>query len=113
MVKYIIDNNLPFRFSHWNKPEYIFVRNLNPNYKDREIWEIAKKQNLIIVTKDTDFYNRIIISKPPPKVIHFKIGNFSIGKFHDFISTHWVDICELSEKNKLVVVYEDRTEIIE
>ena len=36
---------------------------------DRLIWEHAKNNDFIIVSKDTDFYQRSLLFKYPPKVI--------------------------------------------
>ncbi len=40
--------------------------------KDAEIWRYAKSGDMTIVTKDSDFIDRIIISEPPPRIIHFQ-----------------------------------------
>ncbi|MET7254612.1 DUF5615 family PIN-like protein [Dyadobacter fermentans] len=37
-----------------------------------------------IITKDSDFASRILISPPPPRVIHFRTGNMSMKEF-----IHW------------------------
>ena len=42
---------------------------------DRSIWERAKQDGLIIVSKDSDFYQRAILFDHPPKVIWIKRGN--------------------------------------
>jgi predicted nuclease of predicted toxin-antitoxin system len=43
--------------------------------KDTEIWEYAKRYNLIIVTNDEDFLNLSSIYGFPPKVILLRTGN--------------------------------------
>lgn len=45
--------------------------------KDSEIWEYAKKNNLLIVTNDEDFFNLSSFRGFPPKVILLKTGNQS------------------------------------
>ena len=42
---------------------------------DRSIWDRAKQDGLIIVSKDSDFYQRAILFGHPPKVIWIKRGN--------------------------------------
>ncbi|ELR99770.1 DUF5615 family PIN-like protein [Gloeocapsa sp. PCC 73106] len=44
---------------------------------DNIVWEIAKKQNYIIVTKDSDFNELLMIRGFPPKVIWIRSGNCS------------------------------------
>ena len=53
MVKYLIDVNLPNRFSVWASKEYEYVININDEMKDSEIWSYAKENNLTIVTNSS------------------------------------------------------------
>ena len=46
MAKYLIDVNLPSRFSVWAGEEYEHVVQINDELKDSEIWEYAKTNNL-------------------------------------------------------------------
>ena len=55
MAKFLIDANLPYRFSLWHGPDYIHVFDLNDRWADWEIWDYAKMHGLTIATKDTDF----------------------------------------------------------
>lgn len=70
MTKYIIDVNLPDHFSLWHTNEYIYVKDIDANRVDTTIWEYAEQHELTIVTKDQDFYNRMLVKTPPPRVIH-------------------------------------------
>lgn len=110
MVKYLIDVNLPSRFSLWSGDEYQHVAKIDDELKDSEIWEYAKANNFVIVTKDTDFSDMVMINDPPPRVIHIKIGNMKMNDFHQFISKVWDDVCELGDAHKLVRVYSNRLE---
>ena len=113
MSRYLIDVNLPRRFSVWASEEYEHVANINDELKDSEIWEYAKENNLIIVTKDTDFSDMVMMNNPPPKVIHIKIGNMKMNDFHQLISKIWSDVCQMSEDYKLIRVYVDKIEGID
>ena len=88
MTKYLIDVNLPLYFGLWNNETYIHQLNLNPKADDQTIWEYAKEKKLTIITKDSDFSNRILITAPPPKVIHIKLGNMKMKDFHKFMEEH-------------------------
>lgn len=44
---------------------------------DRSIWEFAKAENLVIVSKDSDFHERSVLLGGPPKVIWLRVGNCS------------------------------------
>jgi predicted nuclease of predicted toxin-antitoxin system len=79
---------------------------------DKEIWEYAKSNNLIIISKDSDFSNKIMFKSPPPKVIHIRFGNVKIQKLHELLTTMWNDIEKEIEEHKLINVFIDRIESI-
>jgi len=110
MSKFLIDVNLPSRFSIWAGEEYEHVANIDDELKDSEIWSYAKENDLTIVTKDTDFSDMVMLNNPPPRVIHIKFGNMKMKEFHQLVSSIWSDVCSLSEEHKLIRIYEDRIE---
>ena len=110
MPKYLIDANLPYYFNLWNSENYIHQFDLDPKASDRSIWNYAKERNLTIVTKDSDFSNRILMAQPPPKVIHIKFGNKDMNHFFDLVNTFWNEVLEMNESHKLVNMYEERIE---
>jgi predicted nuclease of predicted toxin-antitoxin system len=81
MVKYLIDVNLPYYFSLWNDEKFIHQKDNNDEAKDDEIWKYALDNDLTIITKDSDFSNKILFHEPPPKVIHLKFGNLKMKDF--------------------------------
>jgi len=113
MSKYLIDVNLPSRFSLWANEEYEHVIHINDELKDSEIWEYGKANNLTIITKDTDFSDMIMLNNPPPRVIHIKIGNMKMREFHNLITSVWSDVCAMSEEFKLIRVYSNKIEGID
>ena len=108
MVKFLIDVNLPKKFRFWSGEEYLHLIDVNSEWPDSKVWDFAKARNLTIITKDTDFSQRIIAIEPPPKVIHFRTGNIKIQDFHNFISRHWDEILNYNVNHKLVNVYVDK-----
>jgi predicted nuclease of predicted toxin-antitoxin system len=42
---------------------------------DGSIWDYARHENLVLVTKDEDFQRLSILHGPPPKVIWVRLGN--------------------------------------
>lgn len=108
MPRFLIDANLPYRFSIWQGEDFIHQFDLGDTWSDEQIWEYARDNNLTIVSKDADFSNRIIASDPPPKVIHLKIGNMRLNELYTFISGVWEEVVALNKNNKLVNVYENK-----
>lgn len=113
MAKYLIDVNLPYRFSLWKSEDYIHQKDIDDEWTDTQIWNYAAENNLTIITKDADFSNRIIFHEPPPKVIHIRFGNMKMNDFFLTVTKIWKDVIDLSENHKLVNVFRDRIEAIE
>ena len=88
-MRYLIDENLPYYFSLWNNDEFLHVHDLKGIATDIEIWDYAKENELIIVTKDSDFSNKIMYKAPPPKVIHIRFGNVRMQELHDLLHKLW------------------------
>lgn len=77
------------------------------------MWTYAKERGLTIVSKDTDFSDRVLVSEPPPRVIHVKLGNMRLRELHRALVEVWPEVCELSRRCRLVRIFEDRLEAIE
>jgi predicted nuclease of predicted toxin-antitoxin system len=113
MAKFLIDVNLPYYFSLWNTDEYIHQRDIDDKWKDGQIWQYAKLHDLTIISKDSDFSNRILLQVPPPKIIHIRFGNMKMKEFFGTIDKVWQEVILLNETHKLVNVFRDRIEAIE
>ena len=96
MIRFIIDVNLPYRFSIWNGDEFIHQVELGDSWTDSEIWSYAKENRLTIISKDADFSDRIMMEEPPPKVIHIKLGNMKISDMYALLHRNWNTILELN-----------------
>lgn len=66
LVKYLIDD-----FPESSHIDYLQMQGTT----DTDIWEYAKKQEYIIVSKDNDFRQRSFLFGSPPKVIWLSVGN--------------------------------------
>jgi predicted nuclease of predicted toxin-antitoxin system len=55
------------------------------SHDDRAIWEYAKSRGLVIVTKDSDFLNAVLMLGPPPKVILLQIGNAPTSRIEEVL----------------------------
>ena len=113
MPHFLIDVNLPYFFSLWDNPDYIHQKDINDEYTDEQIWKYAEERELTIITKDSDFSNKIVLRQPPPKVIHIRFGNMKIRDFHESIHKVWSDVLTLNKTHKLISVYKDRIEALE
>ncbi len=53
------------------------------------VWEIAQQQDYIIVTKDSDFNELLIIKGFPPKVIWIRSGNCSTKTIESLLRNNY------------------------
>jgi predicted nuclease of predicted toxin-antitoxin system len=113
MPQFIIDANLPEQISLWCNEDFVHVNTIDRKWKDGQIWHYALERNLTIISKDSDFGNRIMLVSPPPKVIHFKTGNMLIAQLHHFLEHNWEDIAKLSADHKLVKVFSTYIEAVQ
>lgn len=110
MPRYLVDVNLPRWFSQWNSADYLHQHDIDASQHDTLIWDYAREQELTIITKDSDFSSRILLSNPPPKVIHVRLGNMAMRTFHAAIAKCWPEVLAMNETHKLVIVHADRME---
>src|SRR5438445_3912649 len=110
MKGYLFDGNVPSRLRFSPKLPIIPLSNLGRNPSDSQIWDFARKHDLAIVSKDTDFSDRIITSSPPPRVVHLRFGNLRRNDYHALLARRWPQIESLLKNHKLVNVYADHLE---
>ena len=83
-MKLLLDENLSDRIV--NKiidlyPNSDHVKTLAlTNTDDGIIWEYAKANDFVIVSKDSDFHQRSLLYGHPPKFIYLRIGNSPTSK---------------------------------
>jgi len=104
MVRYLIDVNLPYRFSYWRGPKFLHQRDLDERWKYGLIWEYARHHDLTIITKDKDFAERMRVSEPPPRVIWLRCGNCSLRELYVFLEPHWQQALAFSAGSQLVSI---------
>ena len=110
MPEFLIDVNLPYRFKLWSGEAYIHQRDINDEWTDEQIWEYALERNLTIISKDSDFHDKMLLHEPPPRVIHIKFGNLKMKPFHGVLSRLWKEVLIMNQSHKLVNIYIDRIE---
>lgn len=112
MHVYILDENMPSTVPLWFNQNFIHVLDISNRFSDGDIWEYAIANNLIIVTKDVDFYNRYLSSSNYPKIIWFRTGNMRKKAFYKFIEQIWFEIEIMIQSGSFVIVTEDKLEAL-
>jgi len=83
-VKLLLDENLsdriiPRTVDLYPNSEHVKALGLI-NTDDAVIWEYAKANDFVIVSKDSDFHQRSLLYGHPPKFIYLRVGNCSTSK---------------------------------
>ncbi|MBN8559677.1 MAG: DUF5615 family PIN-like protein [Leptolyngbya sp. UWPOB_LEPTO1] len=78
-MKLLLDENLSDRIVHriidlYPDSEHVKTLGLI-NTDDALIWESARTNGFVIVSKDADFHQRSLLYGHPPKFVYLRIGN--------------------------------------
>jgi predicted nuclease of predicted toxin-antitoxin system len=92
--------------------DFIHQKDINDEASDEEIWNYAKENGLIIITKDKDFSLMQLVLGIPPKVIQVKFGNVKMKDFFKIINSCWKNVELLINENNLVNIYQNKIEAI-
>ncbi len=112
MSRFLIDVNLPRRFHLWATGDFEFAHDHDPSWSDAQLWDYARANDLSIVTVDSDFHDRTLVSQTGPKVIHLLLNNLRLRDWHPLMTKIWPTIRTLSQDHRLVVVYRDRIDVV-
>lgn len=110
--RFLIDVNLPKHFGFFNSDSFEFVIDINGRWPDTDIWEYARLNKLVIVTKDSDFYHRCLLTSDDVKVIYFKLGNLLLRELHIYFITNWATIVGHLSNSKMVIATANSLEVI-
>ncbi len=105
MTKFLVDANLQQTYNLWQGSDFIYSVSLQIDCNDGLIWNYAKQFNLTILSRVKDFADRTLHTNPPPKVIHFRLGNMRFAQFKALIDKEWQRISFFNFNYKLVLVY--------
>jgi len=108
--KFLVDSNLPQTYNLWQGTDFIYAVSIKIDGDDNLIWNYARENNLTILSRDKDFADRIIHTNPPPKVIHFRLGNIRFRDLRKLLNSEWERIIFFSHNYKLVLVYPNSIE---
>jgi predicted nuclease of predicted toxin-antitoxin system len=71
---------------------------------DREVWEYARREGYLIVTKDADFSDLCILLGFPPKIIWIRRGNCQTSDIEMMLRHHQLNVQALDEDRVIGVL---------
>lgn len=110
--RFLVDVNLPKYFQFFSSDKFIHVVDIDPQMTDSKIWEYALKNHLVILSKDSDFYHKCILSMESPKIVYFQLGNMTLMGLHDYFTANWETIISHLSTGNLVLARPGSVEAI-
>jgi predicted nuclease of predicted toxin-antitoxin system len=107
-MKLLLDENLsrriiPFLQTAFPGSSQVFLLGLE-SASDSEIWQYAKANGFVIVSRDSDFQERSLVAGHPPQVVWLKIPNRSKTVVLNILLDHHTEIEQaLIEQNRACV----------
>jgi predicted nuclease of predicted toxin-antitoxin system len=103
-VKLLFDQNLSHRLVNalaTEFPESAHIRNIGMDQAaDGSVWEYAKVNGFVIVSKDSDFHQRSFLYGHPPKVVWIRRGNCSTATIEVMLREHRSDLVEFAQNEQ-------------
>lgn len=114
-MKLLFDHNLSFKLvgplaELFSGSEH--VRNVDLHEADdRTIWEYARANSFVIVSKDEDFHQLSFLYGAPPKVVWVRLGNCTTSDIEQALRRHHEDLLQFdaSEEGAFLIVGSRRT----
>jgi len=75
---------------------------------DREIFEAARKKNVVVMSKDSDFLRLLDERGPPPQIIWVTCGNTSNQKMRDVLAKVLPQVVAALKDGERLVEIRDR-----
>ena len=110
MIRFLIDENLPATLATKLPVVCMHATDLGEQPTDTFLWEYARGEGWSLLTKDTDFFDRLTLIGPPPKVVWLRTGNLRRMELEELVAAQIHRVLSLLEGADLVEVHADRLE---
>ena len=95
-MKLLFDENLSHKLARLLAdlfPDSIHVRDVGLKAADDSlVWEYAKNNDLMLVSKDSDMHQRSFVFGSPPKVVWVRLGNCSTADVEKLLRKNFAAI---------------------
>lgn len=108
-MKLLLDENLSDRLIYrivdlYPGSAHVKTLALN-NTDDAAIWDYAKANDFVIVSKDADFHQRSLVYGHPPKFVYLRIGNCPTSEITELLRARFGIIMQFgSSKPESILV---------
>lgn len=112
MKHLLIDENLPISLARLLPIDCSHATDLGTQASDQLLWNHARERHWVVLTRDTDFFDRIMLQGPPPKVIWIRLGNIRRADLESLLIRLWPAILNLLSDADLVEVHPTSLEAV-
>lgn len=103
-MNFLIDAQLPPALARWitsqgHHATHVFELGLQA-VDDGPVWEHARKENSVVVSKDEDFVDRWLLSDKPVALVWIRKGNCSNRALLEWLEPLWRDILQRLEQGE-------------
>ena len=104
-MKLLFDQNLSHKLARRLAdlfPDSTHVREVGlKEAEDPMVWEYAKQQSFLIVSKAADFHQRSFVFGFPPKVVGIRLGNCTTAEVEQVIRKNFASIKAFAEDEEV------------
>jgi predicted nuclease of predicted toxin-antitoxin system len=113
MIRFLVDAQLPRKLSRWLKERgYDAIHTLELPEKNRSRdWQInllSIEERRVVVSKDNDFLESLLISEKPYKLLLVNTGNITNRQLMGIFENHLDLIVRSLESNRMVEITEEK-----
>jgi predicted nuclease of predicted toxin-antitoxin system len=96
-LRFLVDAQLPPRLCRWlsargHQALHISQTEGGLASPDALIWDLARAEELVLFSKDADFFDRAILYGKPPQVVQVSVGNCSNRDLLIILEEHWTEV---------------------
>jgi predicted nuclease of predicted toxin-antitoxin system len=112
-MKFLLDAHIPKKLSlflSWKGHDSIHTLDLpyKNRTKDSQINQISLDEKRVVISKDLDFIESLLISDKPYKLIYIATGNITNKRLLEIFSQHIEKIVEYTEENRLIEITNEK-----
>lgn len=106
-MKFLVDVQLPRKLAFWLQDRgYDTIHTLGHNLgqvDDRTLWEMADKENRIMISKDEDFFILAMRPKDRGSLLWLRMGNCRTTDLITKLDQHWSEIQKAFKEGQRIV----------
>lgn len=106
-MNFLVDAQLLPALAHWivsrgHQATHVFDLGFHAA-DDPTVWERARKENWVLLTKDEDFIDRWLLSDQPIALIWIRKGNCSNQALISWLEPVWPDVVKRLEQGEKLI----------